>query len=149
MVWLLNAIPLGAIIASTNEKDRKAAANTVRGRDFSLFNPVSRQALLDWLEDLMQKLQGDRRVPSKITSLMTYTEDKQCFTRKISKMISFVRDDVPKIISMGEKPFYGSGGVAKQSSDWIDLDDVVLMSVFLKSKILCFNKYKPFDTSRP
>ena len=80
---------------------------------------------------------------------MSYTEDKQNFTRKISKMISFERNDEPKIDSMRENPCYGSGGVGKQTSDWIDLDDVVLMSVFLKSKILCFNKYKPFDTSRP
>jgi len=59
MVWLLYANFVGAIIPGSNENDRKKAENTVRGRDFNLCDPVSRQALLEWLKDLMQKIEGE------------------------------------------------------------------------------------------
>ena len=147
MVWLLYANFIGAIIAGTNENDRKVAENTVRGRDFNLCDPVSRQALLEWLKDLMQKIEGEvlkqHRNPSRMSK---FTESLQ---NKIAKMIPYVTDDVPKFISKNVKPFYGTGGGIGKESAWIDLDDVILMSAFLKSKCLCFNEYTTFDTNRP
>ena len=46
-----------------NEDDNEAAKNTVRDRDFNLRDPRSRKALTAWLEDLLEKLLGDNRVP--------------------------------------------------------------------------------------
>jgi hypothetical protein len=105
--------------------------------------------LIDWLEDLRQKLVSDNRAPFADREQLVYAENKQSLIRKISKMITFVCDDIPTSISMGRKPFYGTGGGIGKESAWIDLDDVVLMSAILKSKCLCFNEYEPYDTNRP
>ena len=140
---------VGAIIAGANENDRKAAESTVRGRDFNLSDLGSRQTLSAWLGDLMQKLQGDNSVPSTTSLAISHTECQQSLIRKIAKMISFVHDDVPNIISKNKKPFYGTGEGIGKNSDWLDFDDILLISALLKSKILCFNEYNPFNTNRP
>ena len=122
-------------------------------------NPVSRQELLAWLEHLAQSLLSDQEVSRidhdeltqdlQALQLTSYAECKQGLTDKISKMMAYVRDDVPKLLSKKRPPFYGAGDGIGKNSSWIDLDDLVLMSVFLKTRCLCFNHYEPFDSKRP
>ena len=115
---LLSYVKLvGAIIACANENDRKAAAKAVCDRDFNLSDPVSRKAFIAWLEDLTQKLQADNTVTAETARTLAYTDRKQSLIFKISKMTSFVRDDVADVISKNRKPFYSFGeGIGKASA---------------------------------
>ena len=159
MLLLLSVIHVGAIITGLDEAGRKSAQNTVSGRDFNLCDPVSRQALIAWLQHLLDKMLCDDTVYSvdsdklidqdlKTANANTYTTNKQLLIGRLSKMITFVRNDVPKVVARNQTPFYGSGGNGSQAS-WFGFDDYVLMSAFLKCKCLCFNDYEDFDTNRP
>ena len=106
---------VGAIIAGANENDRKAAESTVCGRDFNLSDLGSRQTLSAWLGDLMQKLQGDNSVPSTTSLAISHTECQQSLIYKIAKMISFVHDDVPNIISKNKSRFMVPEKVSKKT----------------------------------
>ena len=159
MLLLLYVMHVGAIIAGLDESDTKSAQTTVRGRDFNLCDPVSRQALIAWLQHLLDKMLCDDTVYSvdsdklidqdlKTANANAYTTNKQLLIGRLSKMITFVRNDVPKVVARKQKPSYGSGDIGNEAS-WFTVNDVVLMSAFLKCKCLCFNHYAHFDTNRP
>ena len=125
---------VGAIIALVNEVDKEAAKNTVRDRDFNLRDSRSRKALTAWLEDLLEKLLGDNRVPwseterlnkdQKYARSKSYIGYKHSLIDKLPKMIKHVRD-VPNLITQGKSLFYGTGGGVGKAAAWIDCDDVI------------------------
>ena len=141
-----------------NEDDNEAAKNTVRDRDFNLRDPRSRKALTAWLEDLLEKLLGDNRVPWTETEMLDQDQKdarsksntwyKQSLIDKLPKMIAHMHD-VPNLIAQGKSLFYGTGGGVGKAAAWIDCDDVVLVRTFLKCNCLIFNEHEAFDTQRP
>lgn len=98
----------------------------------------------------IDKIDSDKVIDQELetTNANIYTQYNQNLIDRISKMIIYVSNDVPKVVARNQTPFYGSGGNGSQAS-WFGFDDYVLMSAFLKCKCLCFNDYEDFDTNRP